>query len=72
VSASGDGTDAGAGTRPTIRDVARLAGVSPMTVSRVINGGQSVQPQTAAKVERRELILRTRFISRGSEEISPH
>jgi LacI family transcriptional regulator len=41
---------AGAGPRPTIRDVARLAGVSPMTVSRVINGGQSVQPETAAKV----------------------
>ena len=49
---SGDGAGAGAGTRPTIRDVARLAGVSPMTVSRVINGGQSVQPQTAAKVDR--------------------
>jgi LacI family transcriptional regulator len=42
----------GAAPRPTIRDVARLAGVSPMTVSRVINGGQSVQPETAAKVER--------------------
>jgi DNA-binding LacI/PurR family transcriptional regulator len=37
--------------RPTIRDVARLAGVSPMTVSRVINGGESVQPGTAARVE---------------------
>jgi DNA-binding LacI/PurR family transcriptional regulator len=42
----------GTGARPTIRDVARLAGVSPMTVSRVVNGGQSVQPETAAKVER--------------------
>jgi DNA-binding LacI/PurR family transcriptional regulator len=41
-----------AAPRPTIRDVARMAGVSPMTVSRVINGGQSVQPETAAKVER--------------------
>lgn len=40
------------GARPTIRDVARLAGVSPMTVSRVVNGGESVQPETAAKVER--------------------
>jgi len=47
---AGDGTAAGTGPRPTIRDVARLAGVSPMTVSRVVNGGQSVQPQTAAKV----------------------
>jgi len=41
----------GRGTRPTIRDVARLAGVSPMTVSRVINGGDSVQPETAARVK---------------------
>jgi LacI family transcriptional regulator len=48
----GDSTGAGAAARPTIRDVARLAGVSPMTVSRVINGGQSVQPETAAKVDR--------------------
>src|SRR5215469_1850297 len=37
---------------PTMRDVARLAGVSPMTVSRVVNGGRWVQPETAAKVER--------------------
>jgi LacI family transcriptional regulator len=38
--------------RPTMRDVARLAGVSTMTVSRVVNGGQWVQPETAARVER--------------------
>jgi LacI family transcriptional regulator, galactose operon repressor len=38
--------------RPTMRDVARVAGVSPMTVSRVVNGGQSVLPETAARVER--------------------
>jgi LacI family transcriptional regulator len=37
---------------PTMRDVARLAGVSTMTVSRVVNGGQWVQPETAARVER--------------------
>jgi LacI family transcriptional regulator len=37
---------------PTMRDVARLAGVSAMTVSRVVNGGQWVQPETAARVER--------------------
>ena len=48
----GDSAGAGSAARPTIRDVARLAGVSPMTVSRVINGGQSVQPETAARVDR--------------------
>jgi|TARA_Y100000815_G_scaffold67409_1_gene56712 LacI family transcriptional regulator len=36
---------------PTINDVARHAGVSPMTVSRVINGEQVVRPETRAKVE---------------------
>jgi LacI family transcriptional regulator len=38
--------------RPTMLDVARAAGVSPMTVSRVVNGEASVMPETAAKVER--------------------
>ncbi len=38
--------------RPTMRDVARAAGVSPMTVSRVVNGEATVMPETAAKVER--------------------
>ncbi len=36
---------------PTINDVARHAGVSPMTVSRVINGEQVVRPATREKVE---------------------
>jgi LacI family transcriptional regulator len=36
---------------PTINDVARYAGVSPMTVSRVINGEQIVRPATKEKVE---------------------
>ncbi|WP_336958121.1 LacI family DNA-binding transcriptional regulator [Sphingobium aquiterrae] len=36
---------------PTINDVARQAGVSPMTVSRVINGEQIVRPATKEKVE---------------------
>jgi len=36
--------------RPTIRDVAALAGVSHQTVSRVINGEDSVRPQTRARV----------------------
>lgn len=34
----------------TIADVASLAGVSPMTVSRVVNGEQNVRPDTRAKV----------------------
>jgi LacI family transcriptional regulator len=37
---------------PTIRDVARRAGVSPATVSRVIQGARGVQPATREKVER--------------------
>jgi DNA-binding LacI/PurR family transcriptional regulator len=38
--------------RPTMRDVARVAGVSLMTVSRVVNREPGVQPETAARVER--------------------
>ncbi|MCX6055931.1 MAG: LacI family DNA-binding transcriptional regulator [Chloroflexi bacterium] len=37
--------------RPTIRDVARLAGVSHQTVSRVINEVERVNPETREKVE---------------------
>ena len=37
--------------RPTIRDVARKAGVSHQTVSRVINGKEGVLPETRALVE---------------------
>lgn len=36
----------------TIKDVAREAGVSMMTVSRVINGKTNVRPATAEKIER--------------------
>lgn len=39
------------GKRPTVEDVARVAGVSPMTVSRVINGGGNVLGATRAKVD---------------------
>ncbi len=35
----------------TIADVAKLAGVSPGTVSRVMNGGTNVNPDTRSKVE---------------------
>ncbi|MFC4032304.1 LacI family DNA-binding transcriptional regulator [Streptomyces polygonati] len=37
--------------RPTMKDVARAAGVSPMTVSRVVSGDAGTSPGTAAKVE---------------------
>lgn len=37
--------------KPTIGDVARLAGVSPMTVSRVINESARVRPETRTRVE---------------------
>lgn len=35
---------------PTIADVARDCGVGTMTVSRVVNGGETVSPETAARV----------------------
>ena len=35
----------------TLRDVASRAGVSAMTVSRVVNGGGGVDPETQRKVE---------------------
>ena len=35
----------------TIKDVARLSGVSPMTVSRVINDSERVSPDTRRKVQ---------------------
>ena len=38
--------------RPTVKDVARLAGVSPMSVSRTIAGGQGVRPEIREKVEK--------------------
>src|SRR5690242_15042264 len=37
---------------PTIRDVARRAGVGVGTVSRVLNGGASVSPEAHARVRR--------------------
>ena len=42
--------DRRSGRGPTMTDVARLAGVSPMTVSRVVNGEGAVQPDTRDRV----------------------
>ncbi len=40
------------GKHPTLSEVAKKAGVGTTTVSRVINGGQSVDPNTLARVQR--------------------
>jgi LacI family transcriptional regulator len=39
-------------TRPTLHDVARLAGVGTTTVSRVINGGEHVAPEMLARIQK--------------------
>src|ERR1700722_4004974 len=39
------------GAPPTLADVARLAGVSAATASRVLGGSAHVQPNTRVKVE---------------------
>lgn len=46
--------------RPTMRDVAALAGVSLKTVSRVINGETTVAPELARKVHRAAEVLEYR------------
>lgn len=45
------------GTGPTVNDVARAAGVSPMTVSRVINREGNVLPATREKVDQAIALL---------------
>lgn len=46
--------------RPSIRDVAALAGVSAQTVSRVSNGADVVRPQTRRRVE--EAMIRLGYV----------
>ncbi|MDO9608258.1 MAG: LacI family DNA-binding transcriptional regulator, partial [Brevundimonas sp.] len=41
----------GQGRNHTMGDIARLAGVSPMTVSRVVNGDARVREATRTRVE---------------------
>lgn len=50
--AAAPATSAGAKARPTLRDVALLAGVSPKTVSRVVNGEAGVSAPKTAAVQR--------------------
>ena len=40
----------GAAAQPTVKDVAALAGVSPMTVSRTLAGGKNVRPEVQERV----------------------
>lgn len=60
--------------RPTIRDVARQAGVSHQTVSRVINGSEDVLPETRAMVEAaiEQLGYRPSAIARSMARGSTH
>ena len=44
------GESAGGGWRPGVRDVARAAGVSAQTVSRVINENPNIRPETRQRV----------------------
>lgn len=51
ITKSGARTSRRGGSGPTVADVARLAGVSPMTVSRVVNNEARVLPATREKVQ---------------------
>ncbi|MEG0397125.1 MAG: LacI family DNA-binding transcriptional regulator, partial [Oscillospiraceae bacterium] len=39
------------GTRSTLKDVARIAGVTPATVSYVISGKKTISSETTARVQ---------------------
>lgn len=47
-----------------MRDIAKLAGVSSATVSRVVNGSTLVRPRTAERV--RKVIEENKFVPNGS------
>ncbi len=47
-----------------MREIAKIAGVSSATVSRVINGSNLVRPETAERV--RQVIAETKFVPNGS------
>jgi DNA-binding LacI/PurR family transcriptional regulator len=51
-------------TSMDMRDIAKIAGVSSATVSRVINGSNLVRPETAERV--RKVIEEAKFIPNGS------
>jgi LacI family transcriptional regulator len=55
------------GKHPTLSEVARLAGVGTTTVSRVINGGQRVDPKTLARV--RQVIERLGYMPNQAARI---
>jgi DNA-binding LacI/PurR family transcriptional regulator len=61
-------------SHPTLRDVARLAGVSHQTVSRVVNGSEDVLPETRANVEAaiKELGYRPNAIARSMARGQTH
>lgn len=52
-----------ADSRPSMADVARLAGVSTQTVSRVVNGSARVHPQTRLDVE--EAMTKLHYVPNG-------
>lgn len=56
--------------RPTIKDVARKAGVSPTTVSHALNGKGTVRRETVARIERiaTEIGYRPNPIARGLQK----
>ena len=55
-------------SRPTMHDVARVAGVSHATVSRVLNGHTNVAPTTARAVA--DAIITTGYVPNRAAPVS--